>query len=318
MTDPARTYPADPAVAGLRLFLRWFGQSYARSTTIAEQESRDPGLLTATASVGRRWSINITLANGLAADANLQWEAARAAVEQRLDIEGHSLALWVPRGAELPTGEPSLSQLMLSVESANRIEDGRLEIRRPANLYLRRNSTTGSVVTVLGGLSPHWAAFTNRVPGSYYLNSQELFRLPASQEERDALIEQIVLAAGQPTADESQTIRAEDVWTANDLEEGGSCVLGSPQPESDEQSASLRRNLRVLLKAAAAGPRGDAEARALVLLGAATYAEEEKLSWAIRGMDPTLYSGYDYIAVVADGVVKSVMQPPRSSMPWDV
>lgn len=317
MGEPARSYPADPAEAGLRLFMRWFGHNYARSTAISERATPEPGILSATVGVGRRWTLDVTVANTLAADANLQWEAARAAVERRLDVEGHSLALWVPRGAELPAGEPGLSQLILATNEAKAIDDGRLEIRRPVSLYLRRNATTGSVVTVLGGLSAHWALFTNRVPGSYYLNSQELFRMATSQEERDALVERIVTAANQPTADESQTIAADDTWTANNLEDGGSCVLGSPRPENDEQSAALRRNLRVLLKAAAALPRGQAEARALVLLGAATYGEEEKLSWAIRGMDPTLYSGYDFIAVVTDGVVRTFLQPPPRSLPWD-
>ena len=59
------------------------------------------------------------------------------------------------------------------------------------------------------------------------------------------------------------------------------------------------------------------DSKALVVLGTATYAEEEKLSWALRGMDPTLYSGYDIIAIVADGVVKTLLQPGRGSLPWD-
>ncbi len=312
----ARTYPADPAEAGLRLFLRWFGGSYARSTSVASHTS-EGGVLQTTVVIGRRWSLATAVVNTLAPDADLAFEAARAAVEKRLDTEGKSLALWVPRGAQIPGAEPGLSQLMLSVDSANKIEDGRLEVRRPANLYLRRNSTTGSVVTVLGGLSATWAAFTNRVPGSYYLNSAELFRLPFSTEEKEALVEHIVLAAGQPLADESQTIRTEDAWTANDLEEGGSCVIGTPKPENDEWSSSLRRNLRLLLKQSTATLGTVADAKALVILGASTYAEEEKLSWAIRGMDPSLYGPYDIICIVADGLVKPLLRPGRSALPWD-
>jgi len=315
MTD--RTYPSDPADAALALFMGWFGSHYARSTRAAAPVSAD-GVLQATASVGRRWDVAVTVVNTLGAETTLAWEAARAAIEQRLDLDGRSLVLWAPRGATLPQGEPGISQIVAAVPEATKTADGRLELRRPVTLFLRRVSTDGSVVTILGGLQPFWARFTNRVPGSFQLHSAELYRLPVSEAERDDLFDQIVLAAGQPEADDSQAIPATDTWTANDLGEGRSYVLGTPQPETDEQSASLRRALRKLLRQAAAGlTNGNPASRALVVLGAATYAEEEKLSWALRGMDPTLYAGYDIIAVVADGVVKVLLEPARGTLPWD-
>jgi len=313
---PEYSYPADPAEAGLRMFLGWFGPHYARSTAVSNAQSNG-SILTGELTVGRKWGMAVTVINTLAPDATVHWESARAAVEKRLDIEGRSIALWAPRGAVLPAQEPGLSQLMLSLNEATKLEDGRLEVRRPVTLYLRRVGTTGSVVTVLGGLAAHWAQFTNRVPGSFQLNSGELLRLPASQEERDQLAERIVLAAGQPDIDESQTIRTEDVWTANDLGSGQSCVFGTPIPENEEWSSSLRRNLRRLLKEAQPHLSTPSDARALVLLGASTYAEEEKLSWAIRGMDPALYAAYDILAVITDGVIKTILQPQRQTLPWD-
>ena len=311
-----RSYPADPADATLRLFLGWFGAHYARSARVVARES-DGGVLRGQIEVGRRWELAFAVLDTLAADADIEYEAARAAVEQRLDQDGRSIAFWVPRGARLPRGEPGLSEMLVAIDGADTVPEGRLQVRRPVNLYLRRTGTEGSVVTILGGLSGHWAQFTNKVPGSFQLNSSELFRLPTAQEERDALAERIVLAAQQPQADDSQVIAAEDVWTANDLGEGGSCVLGTPKPDTDEQSAALRRNLRALLRAAQPIQRSTAAVRALIVLGAATYAEDEKISWALRGMDPTSYAGYDIIAVVADGVVKALLEPPRGSSPWD-
>lgn len=314
---PSGTYPADPANAALRLFLRRLGARYARSTRVESASSSTEGLTTGVITVGREWPLAFALADTLAADATVEWEAARAAVESRLDAEGRSIALWAPRGGAIPGAEPGLSEVVLSVSEARPIEDGRLEVRRAVKLYLRRVDTAGSVVTIMGGLGPHWAQFTNRVPGTFSLNSAEILRLPASQEERDALAERIVAAAGEAEGDLVQVIPAEDVWTANDLGEGGSCVLGSPRPESEESSALLRRNLRRLLKEAEPIAAADATARALILLGAATYVGEEKLSWAIRGMDPTLYAGFDIIAVVADGQVKAILEPPRGMLPWD-
>ena len=96
-----------------------------------------------------------------------------------------------------------------------------------------------------------------------------------------------------------------------------SCLLGSPKPDNDESSAALRRNLRKLLREAAPVLDSKADARALIVMGAATYAEEEKLSWALRGMDPSLYAGYDLLVVIADGVAKPLLQPGRSTLPWD-
>ncbi len=312
----ARTYPGDPSDAALQLFRQWFGAHYARSVAV---EARTPGEATlfATLTVARRWTLRVAIVNTLAPDADLPWEAARAAVEQRLDSQGLSVGLWVPRGAPLPTGEPGLSQLALAIEEARPLADGRKEMLRTVRVFLRRTSTKGSVLTVLGGLSSQWAQFTNRVPGSFQLNASELFRLPFPPEEREALIERIVLAAGQPEADESQTIPAEDAWTVTTLEEGGATVFGSARPDNDEQSAALRRNLRKLLRDASPSVQEPADAHALVVLGAATYADDEKLTWALRGMDPTLYSGYDLMAVIADGVVKPLLQPGRSTLPWD-
>ncbi|HET7738048.1 MAG TPA: hypothetical protein VFK32_05690, partial [Tepidiformaceae bacterium] len=109
----------------------------------------------------------------------------------------------------------------------------------------------------------------------------------------------------------------EDCWTATTAEGDGACVIGSPLDESDTASASLRRNTRQLLKRTAEMERVQADGSALVLLGAATYADDEKLSWALRGMDPTLYAGYDIVAVIADGVVKPLLIPNRGALPWD-
>jgi hypothetical protein len=312
-----RTYPANQSETALALFQRWFGAHFARSTSLGESRD-DEGLLYGTLSVGRRWEVAVTVVNTLAPEAAMAYEAERAAIERRLDVEDRHIVVWAPPGAKLPAGEPGLSELVLSLNAANTLEDGRLELRRPVSLYLRRTSTTGSVVTILGGLSAHWAQFTNRVPGSFQMNALELFRLPASKEERAELAERIVLAAGQPDVDDTQMIRTEDVWTANELGDGPSCLMGSPALEGDEHSASLRRNLRQLLRSAAPAVReGKPAARALLVAGAATYADEEKLTWALRGMDPALYAGYDIIAVLADGVVKPLLEPARQTLPWD-
>ena len=309
-------YPSDGAEAGRRLFRRWLGARFARAVSLGDWQS-DEHLGGGRLEIGRRWTVGLTVANTLAADADLPWEAARAAIEERLDAAGLSLTIFAPRGASLPGREPGLSELLRSAQERVAIPDGRLEIRRPVRLSLRRTAPDGSVVTVLGGLAGHWAQFTNRVPGTFQLNSSELLRLPSDRGERDELFQRIVLAAGQPDVDGSLVVPATDAWTAVDLEEGGSAVLGTPRPENDEWSASLRRNLRRLLQRANGERQPGCDATALVILGAATYAEDERLSWSLRGMDPALYAGYDFVAVIADGLTRPVLEPPPRSLPWD-
>jgi hypothetical protein len=311
-----RAYPSDPADAGRDLFVGWLGAFYARSTSIASFESAD-GLGTGEIVVGRKHSLSVAVLDTLSNSTTLPFEAARAAIERRLDDAGQRVAVWAPRGAPLPAEEPALSAFMIALEEAAPLEDARLEVRRPCTLYLRRTSNTGSVVTVLGGLAGHWAQFTNKVPGSFQLNSADLFRLPASEDERLELANRIVNAAAQPEVDEGMQIAATDTWTANRLESARSYVLGTPAVESDETSAELRREMRRLLKAAEPVARSNGDARALVVLGASTYADDEKLSWVLRGMDPRLYSGFDIITVVTDGLVKVVLAPPRGTLPWD-
>ena len=314
---PALDYPSDPAEAAFALFLRWFGAQYARACVPRSLEPAASGL-TAEVVVGRQWTLAVAVVDTLRAESSVAFEAARAALERRLDGDGQQVALWVPRGAQLPTGEPALSALLAAAAEARPWADGRFELRRTVSLHLRRTATSGSVVTILGGLAASWAQFTNRVPGSFQLNSLELHRLPNSPQEREELAERIVLAAGQPEVDDTVVVPAEESWTVNRLEGGRSYVIGTPRMETDDQSAALRRNLRQLLEEARPTLSSGADARALVVLGAATYAEEEKLSWSLRGMDPGLYGGYDLIAVVADGLVKPLLRPGLSTLPWDV
>jgi hypothetical protein len=311
-------YPSDPGEAGLRLFLQWFGGYYARSTAIEAHEASESGVHRGVVNVGRRWRLAFSLLNTLAPDADLPFEAARAAVEQRLDGARQRVALWMPRGAHLPEGEPGLSQLLLQVAGTVDTEDGRKELRRPVSLYLRRQGTSGSVVTILGGLGGHWAQFTNRVPGTYYLNALELYRLPMSEELRDELTERIVLAAGQPEADDTQVIGGGRMDGNAGGRRPGVRHRDARSRRTTTRHPALRRNCarcagsspdagwrsRPMRRADCAG-RGDIRRRREADVGAA------------RGMDPTLYAGYDLLVVIADGLVKPLLKPGRAVLPWD-
>ena len=48
------------------------------------------------------------------------------------------------------------------------------EVGFPVTLELRRNGDEGTYMSVVGGLSPYWARFTNRVLGYYQLDSSAM------------------------------------------------------------------------------------------------------------------------------------------------
>ena len=310
------TYPGDCPEAGLRLFRSWLGSRYARATKPIHWES-DGAVGLGVLEIARRWTLQISVVNTLKPDTDPEWEAARGALEAQLDRRGLNLAVFVPRNAPIPGGEPGLSEFADAALSATPSSENRLEINRPVSLRLRRTAADGSVVTAIGGLSSQWARFTERVSGTFQLNSAALFRMPADEAKRDAMIEDIVASSSAAEVDAGVSVTAVDAWTAVPFEEGQSIVLGTPRPENDEWSASLRRNSRKLLRVAREQLEEGHTAYALVILGAATYADEERLSWVLRGMDPSHYSGYGIVSVIADGMVKTILEPPAGSLPWE-
>lgn len=313
-----RSYPAPLWEAALAHGTRWLGSRYARSVSIQRTVARTEELAIAELIVGRRWTLSMAVLNLAASEANYRSELARAALERRLDEWGLSRIVWVPRAAPLPYDEPDLSAFVVAVEDAAPVDEGRFEARLPVELALRRIDTAGSVVTIVGGLSDSWAQFTNRVPGSFHLDARALHRLSADPQVREELVERIVLASQQPEVNEGVTVPALDCWTVTPSESSRSFVVISPEEPSDELSARQRRTLRRLLAEVKDLATAPGDARALTVLTVSTYAEGERVSWALRGIDPALYAGFDLVIVIADGVAKPALEPPRGTLPWDV
>ena len=53
----------------------------------------------------------------------------------------------------------------------------------------------------------------------------------------------------------------------------------------------------------------------LEALGYYARMEDETVTTSLRGFDPTLYSGIDVICLVADGLVRPLIQSPASALP---
>jgi hypothetical protein len=85
-------------------------------------------------------------------------------------------------------------------------------------------------------------------------------------------------------------------------------IVGVPPAISDDPGLAVRRNFRRILADAAPRLREtDAALRALVVVGHYPRIEQEGATTAMRGYEPALYSGVDFVCLVADGLVKPII-----------
>jgi hypothetical protein len=295
----------------LELFLRWLNEREQRRFRI--EGAGDDGAVASDGTV--RLAVEVGALLGPTEDA--AWLAARERLEEQVAaaVPG-AIALWVPAGAQLPAGEPVLSEFIDHVRQAA-VKLGpheRAFVPLPIRLVLRKSSESGGVVSVTGGLNPHWARFTERVQGTFDLDSTRLHRLPESEEHLEALLDSIVERSSKLEAGQIAEIETIDSWTVQQVEGDGVAIVGVPPIETQDAGLAVRRNLRRILGDAAPALRAaDAELKALVLLGYYARIEEEGASIAMRGFSPSLYSGLEYVCLVADGLVKPLMAAAPTS-----
>jgi hypothetical protein len=295
----------------LELFLRWLNEGQQRRFRI--ETGGDTSSIAQDGPI--RLAIEVRPLLGPTEDA--AWLSARERLEEQIAgaVPG-AVALWVPAGAQLPGGEPVLSEFIEHVRQAT-VKLGpheRAHVPLPIRLLLRKSSDSGNVVSVTGGLNPHWARFTERVRGTFDLDSTRLHRLPESEEHLDALLDAIVERSSKLEAGHVAEIETVDSWTVQRVAGEGVTIVGVPPAETQEAGLSVRRNLRrVLGEAAPALRASDEELKALVLLGYYARMEDEGATIAMRGFSPALYSGLEYVCLVADGLVKPLIAAAPTS-----
>jgi len=266
----------------LKLFVRWLSDARERPFRIAAE--REAGAEATDDAV--RLAIEVRPLLGPIDDA--AWLAARERLERQIaDAVSTPIAVWVPAGADLPAGEPVASEFVEHVRQAA-VKLGpheRSHVSLPITMFLRKTVDTGSVVSVLGGLNPHWARFTERVRGTFDMDSTRLHRLPESSEHLEALIETVIERSGKLEPGQWAEIDTIDAWTVQRLGDDGArtTIVAVPASETRDMGLTVRRNLRRILSAAVPSLReSGAEQKALVLLGYYARIEEEGASIAIR------------------------------------
>jgi len=294
----------------VRLFLHWLNERYRRELTPSEGEG---GLWTATDPEAG----SITIATDYLYQTDDAWQERCAELEQRLDgTRPGSYLLWVPRGGVLPDGEPEESEWVRRVVlTASKLASGRSgEVRLPVRLGLGKVRDEGGYASVTGGLGRHWPDISQRLEGSYYLDSRGLNRFTTNEEERTALFDHIgMLSQGVQTGDFVE-FEHEDAWSlqrlprdpAGDGLEDGWAITGCPPGFNPDDGGLIRRLLRRSLSNASESLRGVRGPKALVLVGAYDYMENENAGPSLRGFDPALAASFDVIALVSDAEVKAL------------
>ena len=305
----------------LNLLLAWLADQHGRRFTIEERQEPGPNVLAASATDGS-FRLAIEVHPILEAVENQAWLARRERLQDDMTAEiTGPYALWLPPGADLPSGaNETQSFIKLTRETALQLEPGqRTYVPLPISIFIKKQQEEGALMSVSGGLNHHWARLTERVKGTYDLDSTRLHRLPESQEHLDQLFELIwERAAGLDTLGQWVELETLDAWTIQRLHgDGGMTIVGRPPDELGDIGLSVRRNFRRL--PADAGPRlrgREAEIKALVVLGYYGRMDEEGATTAMRGYDPSLYAGLDFVCLAADGLIKPLMEARAGALPW--
>lgn len=306
--------------AALSMLAAWMGERFFRTFRVAPDEERGPfdAMLTQ-----REHRVGVTL--GVLWDEGVLPGIDTLQAQVSMDVEGSGAgggyALWVPPRAELPDHEPAASELRLLVSrslTGLAVSEQR-EVRVPALLRLAKVDAAGAYVSVAGGLAPEWTTLSEGAPGAFHLDSRAIHRLSDEQAERELLLSQVRDKAALLETGEFTTIEASDSWLVSRLpgaEPAGLTVFGAPAEFDSADSAAVRRLLRRhVLRAEAQRFNGTCDLTALLLVGSFAHMADERVTPALRGMNPTAYGGLDLMALVADGQVRQVLQP--RALPWE-
>jgi hypothetical protein len=289
------------------LFLHWLRDTLGRAFRLAGEEE-------SFVTVSDGDSSLVLAIRPLVATEDERWLVHRKAIESLIG-EGlpARVALWIPAGADLPADEPAISEFAATVrEAATKLgPHERSYVPLPATLLLRKTSDSGGVVSVTGGLNPFWARFTERVRGSYDLDSTQLHRLPESDEHLERLLDTVVETSATLEVGQVAPIETIDAWTLQRLSgDQGVTILGVSPGDADDLGLAVRRNLRRVLAEAAPPLRGaGTDLRGLVVSAPYARVEHEGVTTALRGYDPGSYSGIDFVCVAVDGLIKPMIQP---------
>ncbi len=309
MPDRLLTYAAS-------LLMEWYGGRMGRSYTLTTVTDGEPPVYVAEADAGR---IAVAVAPLWEPESDAAAEEARQMMEERLDagsVRGPFL-LWVPPRAQVPSSEPEASDFVQRVQQAAAplLPGTRAEVELPVPVQLAKMRDEGGYASVIGGLGRWWTLITERVNGTFHVNSAKMRRAPQSAETREKMFDLIGdMSKGLNVGDATEFTTVE-AWTVQRLSteplgERGFAIAQAP-PRIDPADGSLMRRLvRKRLKDAAAALDGvEADVKGVGLVAIYEYAEHENVGSFVKSLDPGLFAKVPLLAAIVDGEVRPIFQP---------
>ena len=231
-------------------------------------------------------------------------------LEERLHAYGaRDLALWVPPGASLPDDPDHAAGLV--ADAARELEAGQKgEVTFKVDVAVRKTGSEGSYMSVLGGLSQQWARFTNQVMGEYQLDSSNVHRLPEDEQKITQMVDFLVLVANGIRKDGVATmVKGEDTWRIQRLDGVEQPIVISAAPTSVVDGRTVRRLMRRSLREAEDAISATDGFRIAAMITLANSLDRELVTTALRGIDPLLLAGWDYMPLLVDGQCRPLLEP---------
>ncbi|MDP9238120.1 MAG: hypothetical protein M3P30_12125 [Chloroflexota bacterium] len=298
------------------VLIDWYAGRSGKQYALASAVEGDVPVFVAGGADGR---LALAIAPLWEAESDPAAETSRRAMEERLDagsVRG-SYIVWVPPRAAVPAEEPSASDFVQRVQrvAAPMLPGTRAEVELPVSVQLAKMRDEGGYASVIGGLSRWWTLITERVNGTFHVNSAKLHRAPQSSEIREKLFDQIgEMSRGLNTGDavEFETVEA---WTVQRLREEplgitGFAIAQAPPKIDPADGTLMRRLVRKRLKdAAAALATVEADVKGVGLIAIYEYAEHENVGSFVKSLDPGLFAKLQLVAAITDGEVRPIFQP---------
>lgn len=309
MPDRLATYAAS-------LLIDWYAGRTGRAFRLASAHDGPAPVYVAEAAEGR---LAVAIAPLWEAETDAAAEDARAFMEERLDagsVRG-PYVLWAPPRAAVPAAEPEASDFVQRVQqaAAPMLEGARGEVELPVPVQLAKVREEGGYASVIGGLSRWWTLITERVDGTFHVNSSRMRRAPQSAEARERLFAQIGEISRTLDVGDAVEFETAEAWTLQRLREEplgerGFAIAQAPPGVDPSDGALMRRLVRRRLREAAAALDGvEAEVKGAGLIAIYDYAEHENAGSFVKSLDPALFANLPLVAAIVDGEVRPVFLP---------
>jgi hypothetical protein len=246
------------------------------------------------------------------------WSAKLRATDQRLAaaaLDG-SFILWVPPKADLPTEEPDASDFIERVLAVAREmpAGARAEVTFPVQVTLGKMREEGGYASVIGGLSRWWTRITEKVNGTFHVETSRVHRITRDGEGRERLWENIGALSHGIDVGQAADFMVDEAWTLQRLpdhdDNSGFAIIGAPPGIDPADGVLLRRMARKrLAEAGEVLARTDVTSSCVGLVASYEYADLEGVSSVVKALTPSLFSDIDVICVLADGEVRPTFAP---------